>query len=89
MQFTTKSLFLTLFFALMSMMSFVGALPVNIQEKRDVYAPPVTYPHAGTVWKVGQTHSVTWDNSNPPKQITNPIGQIYLRNGDSTLPSMF
>lgn len=29
------------------------------------------------------------DLSNPPKQITNEIGRIYLRIGDSTQPGMF
>ena len=29
-------------------------------EKRDVYSPPVLYPHSGTVWYSGQTHNVTW-----------------------------
>ncbi|KAF7795318.1 hypothetical protein EIP86_006474 [Pleurotus ostreatoroseus] len=57
----------------------VSALPVAV---RDVYAPPITYPHAGTVWTVGQRHNVTWDTTNPPKQITNSIGQIILaKNG--------
>ena len=91
MQFTTKSQFLFLILALLSIISFVpvNALPIsNIQVKRDVYVPPVLYPHSGTVWKVGQTYSVTWDNSNPPHQITNPIGQIYLRKGDRTESSM-
>ena len=34
-----------------------SAAPV---EERDVYTPPVTYPHAGTVWYSGQRHNVTW-----------------------------
>lgn len=29
-------------------------------EPRDVYAPPVLYPHAGTVWTIGQRQNVTW-----------------------------
>lgn len=29
-------------------------------ETRDVYSPPVLYPHAGTVWYSGQRHNVTW-----------------------------
>ncbi|KAJ6493267.1 hypothetical protein C8R45DRAFT_184908 [Mycena sanguinolenta] len=53
-------------------------------ENRDVYAPPVTYPHAGTVWKVGQRHNVTWNVINPPARITNPTGQIMLRKGNLT-----
>ncbi|KAF8145737.1 hypothetical protein K438DRAFT_1629583 [Mycena galopus ATCC 62051] len=53
-------------------------------ETRDVYTPPVTYPHAGTVWIVGQTHNVTWNTTNPPARITNPIGQITLRKANRT-----
>jgi len=86
MQFTTTSYFLTLCLALFSMMSLVSALPIALQlENRDVYAPPVTYPHSGVVWKSGDKHSVKWDTSNPPKQITNTVGQIFLRKGDSTM----
>ncbi|KJA23628.1 hypothetical protein HYPSUDRAFT_137577 [Hypholoma sublateritium FD-334 SS-4] len=55
-------------------------------EARDVYAPPVTYPHAGTVWKVGEHHNVTWDTANHPVNITNGIGQIMLRKAGLTTP---
>ena len=34
--------------------------PAAVQEKRDVFVPPVLYPHAGTVWTKGQRHNVTW-----------------------------
>ncbi|EKM56246.1 uncharacterized protein PHACADRAFT_253270 [Phanerochaete carnosa HHB-10118-sp] len=54
-------------------------------EKRDVYSPPVLYPHTGTVWYSGQTHNVTWDNSNPPTSISNRAF-ILLRQGNSELP---
>ena len=40
-----------------SSLALTGAAPL---EKRDVYAPPVLYPHAGTVWYSGQKHNVTW-----------------------------
>ncbi|EPQ52679.1 hypothetical protein GLOTRDRAFT_20378, partial [Gloeophyllum trabeum ATCC 11539] len=43
-----------------------------------VYAPPISYPTAGTTWQVGGSYNITWDASNPPKQITNPIGHIDL-----------
>jgi hypothetical protein len=62
-----------------ALMSFVGAAPLAV---RDVYVPPITYPHAGTVWKIGTSHNVTWDNSNPPQEITNPDGVIVLRKGE-------
>jgi hypothetical protein len=62
-----------------ALMSFVGAAPLAV---RDVYVPPITYPRAGTVWKIGSNHTVTWDNSNPPQEITNPDGVIVLRKGN-------
>jgi len=83
MQFTTT----TFFFALFSTMSLVNALPVQLTT-RDVYAPPVLYPNASTIWTVGSKYNVTWDNSNPPKQITNPVGRIQLRKGNTTLPQV-
>ncbi|KAH9928444.1 uncharacterized protein BXZ73DRAFT_102286 [Epithele typhae] len=57
-----------------------------IAEKRDVFVPPVTYPHAGTVWHSGQTHHVTWDTSAAPVNITNKVGRIYLRFHGITTP---
>ncbi|KAI0066452.1 hypothetical protein BV25DRAFT_1912525 [Artomyces pyxidatus] len=59
-------------------LSLAAAAPLASLELRDVYTPPVLYPHAGTVWKIGNHHNVTWNTTDPPKQITNPIGQIYL-----------
>ncbi|OBZ69166.1 hypothetical protein A0H81_10913 [Grifola frondosa] len=39
-----------------------GAVPIlDNAQKRDVYVPPVLYPHNGTVWTTGQHHNVTWD----------------------------
>jgi len=70
-----------LVFFTVALMSFVGAAPLAV---RDVYVPPITYPHAGAVWKIGSSHNVTWDNSNPPQEITNPDGVIVLRKGDRT-----
>ncbi|KAJ7486635.1 hypothetical protein FB451DRAFT_1337443 [Mycena latifolia] len=70
---------------LMSAAALAAATPLTL-SKRDVYTPPVTYPHAGTVWTVGQKHNVTWDNTNPPVNITNKIGRIMLRKGDLTTP---
>lgn len=67
---------LALFF--LALVAVVSAGPIM---KRDVFVPPVTYPHQGTVWKVGSKHNVTWDVSDPPKQITNKIGSIVLSKG--------
>ena len=50
----TKTL-AALFLAAVSM---TAAAPTT--EKRDVYVPPVLYPHSGTVWYSGQRHNVTW-----------------------------
>ncbi|KIM89191.1 hypothetical protein PILCRDRAFT_813102 [Piloderma croceum F 1598] len=69
--------FMTLFFVFLSLFTLSFASPLHL-DARDVYAPPVTYPHKGTVWKVDQLHNVTWDTSNPPKQITNTKGIILL-----------
>ena len=66
-----------------SLLAVANAGPVAIL---DVYAPAVTYPVAGTVWKRGETHNVTWDASSPPTQITNPKGRIQLRKGGITSP---
>ncbi|TFY59954.1 hypothetical protein EVG20_g7602 [Dentipellis fragilis] len=55
--------------------TIVTAAPL---EPRDVYTPHVTYPHKGTVWMVGQRHNVTWDTSDAPVNITNPVGMIKL-----------
>ncbi|KAI0647635.1 hypothetical protein C8Q79DRAFT_907093 [Trametes meyenii] len=64
----------------------LGAPAVAGLEKRDVFVPPVLYPHAGTVWSKGQRHNVTWDLSNAPVNITNSIGTILLRKGDLATP---
>ncbi|KAF7370070.1 hypothetical protein MSAN_00637000 [Mycena sanguinolenta] len=64
-------------------LTVVRAIPL---ERRDVYTPPVLYPHDGTVWYVGQRHNVTWDTSDPPVNITNKIGRIMLRKSNLTTP---
>ncbi|TFK39038.1 hypothetical protein BDQ12DRAFT_604579, partial [Crucibulum laeve] len=46
--------------------------------QRDVFVPRITSPNADTVWPVGTKQTVTWDISNIPKQITNPIGKVIL-----------
>ncbi|CAL1705785.1 unnamed protein product [Somion occarium] len=90
MKFTNALMTFTLsLFALLGMFAaHVSALPLHEDslEKRDVYVPPVLYPHTGTVWKSGQRHNVTWDISNPPVNITNRIGFILLRSGKFSTP---
>jgi len=66
---------------LLSLFSFVFSLPLLV---RDVYDPQVLYPNNTTVWAAGEKHHVVWDTSNPPEQITNTIGEVYLRKGDLT-----
>ncbi|EIM89685.1 uncharacterized protein STEHIDRAFT_108363 [Stereum hirsutum FP-91666 SS1] len=66
-----------------TLLSLVSAAPVDI-FKRDVFVPPITYPHAGTVWAVNSHHNVTWDTSSAPVNITNKQGEIYLRHNDLT-----
>ncbi|TFK75404.1 hypothetical protein BDN72DRAFT_733258, partial [Pluteus cervinus] len=50
----------------------------------DVYSPSILTPQENDTWVPGQIYTVTWDISDPPAQITNPIGQIWLRKGDVT-----
>ena len=45
---------------LASWAQLVLGAPLESVEKRDVFVPPVLYPHAGTVWYSGQRHNVTW-----------------------------
>ncbi|KAI0697918.1 hypothetical protein BC835DRAFT_1405569 [Cytidiella melzeri] len=70
---------MTCFLVIFAVLSaLVSASPVT---QRDVFVPPITYPHAGTVWKVGQRHNVTWSLADEPEQITNGLGQIVLAQG--------
>jgi len=70
--------FTTFYLALFTFFAFVASAPLTL---RDVFVPPVTYPHAGTVWTVGSHHNVTWDTSNHPVNITNKIGSVVLAKG--------
>lgn len=51
--------FLSIVSALLAAAATASAAPFAPQA-RDVWAPKITYPHAGTVWKSGQRHNVTW-----------------------------
>jgi hypothetical protein len=85
MKFTSFTTFTTLLLAAFSSVT-VSASPVATLEKRDVFTPPVLYPHNGTVWKIGQHHNVTWDTSNAPAELSNPVGLILLRKAGETTP---
>ncbi|KAG5716652.1 hypothetical protein E4T56_gene16389 [Termitomyces sp. T112] len=69
----------TFILTLFSLLTLVVSAPI---DARDVYVPPVLYPRSGTVWSAGSTHNVTWDISDPPKQITNKRGMIVLAKGN-------
>jgi hypothetical protein len=45
---------------------------------REVWAPPITSPQAGTVWSSGSNVTVTWNTSSRPTQVSNPIGSVIL-----------
>ncbi|KAF5336632.1 hypothetical protein D9758_015939 [Tetrapyrgos nigripes] len=77
---------LVTFTTILAASSAAFATPANVKKRAalDVFAPPITAPVEGDVWVVGQQRNVTWDTSNAPTQITNPIGQIILRKGEET-----
>ncbi|KAJ7211699.1 hypothetical protein GGX14DRAFT_362367 [Mycena pura] len=52
---------------------------------RDVFSPPILYPHAGTVWHSFQRHNVTWDTSGAPASISNEA-LLLLAKGGLTAP---
>ncbi|KAI0066391.1 hypothetical protein BV25DRAFT_1372956 [Artomyces pyxidatus] len=66
-----------------TLFSPVASEPSLLLEKRAVWAPAVLYPHSGTVWNIGDQHSVVWDTSTAPSYISNPTGTIMLQR-DST-----
>ncbi|KAH7926746.1 hypothetical protein BV22DRAFT_1032613 [Leucogyrophana mollusca] len=74
------------FLTFLTFFSLVSASPISVTQ-RDVWTPAVITPTTGTTWTAGKTYTVTWDTSSPPAQITNPNGQIYLRQGDATQSS--
>jgi hypothetical protein len=67
-------------FSLAITMSASSAVPVvfNSIWERDVWAPRVTSPSATTVWECLSNQTVTWDTSNAPANVTNPIGTLLL-----------
>ncbi|EJD55069.1 hypothetical protein AURDEDRAFT_132295 [Auricularia subglabra TFB-10046 SS5] len=70
--------------ALLALAGLASASPAPAVDKRDVYDPKVTYPHAGTVWRLGERHNVTWNTNEAPVHISSGSA-IYLRKGSSTL----
>lgn len=47
-------------YLIVALSSFATAATALAIQPRDVFSPPVLYPHSGTVWFVGQRHNVTW-----------------------------
>ncbi|KIK57159.1 hypothetical protein GYMLUDRAFT_46401 [Collybiopsis luxurians FD-317 M1] len=81
---STSSLFLILAVA-----NAVNGLAIPNErslDARDVWVPKILTPTAETVWKTNSHGEVTWDPSNPPKQITNPKGTILLGHLDPSNP---
>lgn len=76
-------MFFFLLASICSLFSLVVALPFS-PVMRDVWVPPITSPDANTVWVVGCNYTVTWDTSTQPSQVTNPLGQVYLRINNAT-----
>ncbi|KAH9855867.1 hypothetical protein C2E23DRAFT_901200 [Lenzites betulinus] len=81
---TSILFFILAFFGVL--FQIASAAPTVQLERRDVYSPPVLYPHTGTVWYKGQTHNVTWDVSSPPVNITDKTGLITLRKSGIPTP---
>ncbi|KAG1885031.1 hypothetical protein F4604DRAFT_1676456 [Suillus subluteus] len=54
------------------------SLSLSAPMRRDVFVPPIIYPHASVVWIAGQHHNVTWETDDAPVNITNGIGRVYL-----------
>lgn len=101
-----------LFSLAVSMSASAAPIVLSSVSERDVWAPKVTVPNAGTNWKIGSSQTVTWyvegalhpplpsgygagaliasmltpifsfvcdrDTSNPPSQVTNPVGTLLL-----------
>ncbi|KAG0704484.1 hypothetical protein DFH29DRAFT_372511 [Suillus ampliporus] len=80
---TSPRALLTSLFMLLALLSCALSAPVS-PVKRDVWVPTIISPTSDSTWTVGGTFLVTWDTSSEPSQVTNPTGEIYLRQGDAT-----
>ena len=69
--------FTTAFAALLSASTAVFAAPVGFVA-RDVWVPQILDPTEQSVWQAGGTFDVTWDLSQQPQSVTNPVGTVYL-----------
>ncbi|KAJ7367105.1 hypothetical protein DFH08DRAFT_836562 [Mycena albidolilacea] len=60
---------------LFMLFSVILAAPL---DSRTVFAPPITSPTEQSVWKVGQTQTVTWDATGIPAGVMGKIQLGYL-----------
>ncbi|KAF9227327.1 hypothetical protein BS17DRAFT_764587 [Gyrodon lividus] len=82
--FTLAHPLLFVLLTIFSVLSLVSARPLVSPVMRDVWVPPITSPTSNTVWTVGCAYTVSWNATQPPSQVTNPQGQVYLRQGNAT-----
>ncbi|TFK37438.1 hypothetical protein BDQ12DRAFT_632455, partial [Crucibulum laeve] len=70
--------------------SQVGAVPAQQASRAtdEVFVPQIFSPNTHSVWKVGTQQTVTWDISNPPSEISNPVGLILMSKGGETIPNL-
>ncbi|KAJ7499961.1 hypothetical protein FB451DRAFT_1207088 [Mycena latifolia] len=59
----------------------VGASARPTVQPRDVFVPPILYPHAGTVWYSFQRHNVTWNTTDAPATISNEALLLLAKGG--------
>ncbi|KAJ7124387.1 hypothetical protein C8R44DRAFT_980677 [Mycena epipterygia] len=75
---------LTFLFAAVAalMLGSASARPAQMEtQKRDVFVPPILYPHAGTVWFSFQRHNVTWNATGAPATISNEALLLLAKGG--------
>ncbi|KAG1836723.1 hypothetical protein DFJ58DRAFT_817751, partial [Suillus subalutaceus] len=77
---TSPRALLTALFMLFTLLSCALCAPLSAVMKRDVWGTPQS-PNSHL------TFLVTWDTSSEPSEVTNPTGQVYLRQGDATQSS--
>ncbi|KAG2148618.1 hypothetical protein BD769DRAFT_1382114 [Suillus cothurnatus] len=70
---TSPRALLTSFFILLTLFSCALCAPLSTVMRRDVWVPTITSPT-----------SAAYGLSEEPSEVTNPTGQVYLRQGDAT-----
>jgi len=72
-------------FAALAAATLALAIPAQ-RSTLDVWTPTIIYPTEGVTFYAGDKCTITWDVSDAPAQITNPIGAVFLRKGEETTP---